>query len=218
MSMKLKTILGAGLAPIFLAACATTDTTSSDSKKLTFTGFTKQTDGGQFHGGTGLVCPPTLLGISITDKREYGSDATDASCSYRGDDKFVTVYLSKLNESFQSNFQGSVSSVMQGSLGETVEFDEEATKTCQLGGLLMAAVSPSEGASSDKTDLYPFETAVFSSEKLVTIVQLTEVETKFLKLRYTLLDKPKSEGLNACIEGSKALRDVYNLTQDRGQL
>lgn len=217
-TMTRKVIVLACFTPLFLAGCATTQTASSNSDSLVFTGFSQQTDGGQYHGGTGLLCPPTLMNLPISDQREYGTDATDASCSYQAEDQFATIYLSKLNETFQSNFQGSVASILQGPLGETTEFDEVTTQTCQLGGLLSAAVMPSE--DTDKTNSsepYAFETAVFSSSDLVTILQLTELDNKFLKLRYTRLNTPPSEGLNSCIEGSAALRSVYNLTLERRQ-
>jgi hypothetical protein len=215
--MTMKTIFLACFTPLLLVGCATTQTASSGSDSLVFTGFSQQTDGGQYHGGTGLLCPPTLLNLPISDQREYGTDATDASCTYQAKDQFATIYLSKLNETFQSNFQGSVASIVQGPLGEKAEFDEEVTQTCQLGGLLTAAVTPSEEADRAKSsEPYAFETAVFSSSDLVTILQLTELDKKFLKLRYTRLNTPSSERLNSCIEGYAALRSVYNLTRERG--
>lgn len=197
---------------LLLAGCATTQTSKTKSQDLVFTGFTPQTNGGQFHGGTGLLCPPTLFGLPIIDQTEYGSQSNDASCSYRDGNKIATVYLSELNEEFKDVFQGAVSSIFQGPMGDSIEIDEEATQTCRLGGLLMGAVS-----ESGDTSPYVFDAAVLSSPKVITLAQLTELDSKFLKLRYTVLEASKSEGLNACIEGSKALRDVYDSTRARAQ-
>lgn len=124
-------------------------------------------------------------------------------------DEIITLWFS-IWFGFNGVFQNAISAIAQGLFGDKIEVDQEASQACQLGGLLMAA-----GSKSQDKSIYRFDSAVLKTDELVTLVQLTGLNGKFLKLRYTLLDTPSSEGLNACIEGSKALREVYDLTKSR---
>jgi len=201
-------------AAFLLSACATTSPNQGAlSDDLYFLGFTPQIEGGFVHGGTGLVCPETLLGLAELDQREYGNDHKDASCSYRQDEKVATIYLSELDYDFDEVFGSAVASIYQAGLVKNIEHDDDARRSCTLGGLLISAVKADSGAAN--TDAYVFDAAVFHNSSLVSILQLTELDGKFLKLRYTIKNADNEERLNYCLEGAKALRGVYDLTQKK---
>lgn len=209
----LKVLIGV-IAASSLAACATVnsaDDVSSGSKlsDTYFSGFTPKSDGSYVHGGTGLVCPSSLLKMPYDDQHEYGNQHKDASCTYRQGGNLATIYLSELNYSFEEIFQSSVASIYQGSFGKALEVDETVSQTCALGGLLVAA-----SAESRDQGVYKFQPAVLRSSDVLTMVQLSELDGKFLKLRYTLTDETQVEGLSRCLEASKALRDVYDLSRE----
>ncbi len=202
----IKVLTGLALA-VLVSGCATTSSSDSKTNEVYYSGFSPTTDGGFVHGGTGLVCPPTLLGLLPTAQREYGDQHKDASCGYKRDKIFATVYLSELNYSFDEMFQSSVASIYQGSFGEGAKVDEEASQACTLSGLLVGASSENQSQTP-----YKFQPAVLYSPDFLTMVQLTEIDGKFLKLRYTLKWEPKEHGLDLCMQGSEALREVYDLS------
>lgn len=210
---------------ILMTGCATTGGDNTPKNEpLFFAGFSPQTDGGFVHGGTGLVCPETLLGLPSSRQNEYGNTHTDASCGYSADSTTVaTVFLSELNYTFEEIFQSSVASVFQGPLAEGLSVDQDASQSCILGGILAVAADQAtalgsetqSGESNEQLESYGFQAAVLSKSDAVSFVQLTEIDGKFLKLRYTLLGVPKEKGLDHCIEGATALKEVYDLTRAR---
>lgn len=217
-----ESIILSGLA-LILSACSTTSPAENAAvnNKLSdvyYSGFSAKADGSFVHGGTGLFCPPSLLELPYDDQHEYGDQHKDASCTYKKDETVATIYLSELDYEIGEYFQSSVASVFQGPFGEGLEVDQDASQACTLGGLLMAASSSLGGASgasgSDNRNQnsYGFQPAVLYSPDLLTLIQLTEIDGKFLKLRYTLLEESQAEGLSRCVEASKALRDIYELS------
>jgi len=201
-------------AAFLLSACATTSPNQGAfSDDLYFLGFIPQSEGGFVHGGTGLVCPETLLGLAELDQNEYGDDHKDASCSYGQDGKVATVHLSELDYDFERvDNDTCIQSINPAGYLINSEHDDSAMMSCILRGNMSANKADSATTS---TDDYVFDAAVFHNSNLVSILQLTELDGKFLKLRYTIKNADNEERLNYCLEGAKALREVYDLTQKK---
>lgn len=208
------------LAPVFLVACATTDT---DKRSTSSTGFEKLNDGRVYHPGTKLVCPSSLLGSPIDSHKEFGNLGRDAACGYAVENGALTIFLSDLDYSFKEIFGDSARSVLLGPLGEDLEVNEKATQACVLGGLLTAAVTGDSGKSAD-AGVYKFDTVMFSGNGKKFLLSMTEIDGKFFKLRHTDFGKADSfqtvsyvndksdSDLDFCLNGAAALRTVYTAT------
>jgi len=219
-AMRFHALISLGLAASVLAlgGCATTA-----SQPTGPTGFETLADGRVFHPGTGLICPAQLLGGAIEATREYGNMGLDAACGYEQPEGALTVYLSQFNETFEDYFAGSARAVLSGSFKEGLTINEDASQSCLLGGLLLAAADLDESAKAS-SQVYRFDTVMFSTEGKQSLLSMTEIDGKFLKLRYsyvapvsefqTVSDTPDApdEDLLFCLEGAEALYTVYQAT------
>lgn len=208
------------LAPVFLAACATT---GADDRPTSSTGFEKLNDGRVYHPGTKLICPSSLLGSPIDSHNEFGDLGRDAACGYAVENGALTVFLSDLDYSFNEFFGDSARSVLLGPLGEDLEVNEKASQACVLGGLLTAAVDGDSGESA-ASGVYKFDTVMFSGNGKKSLLSMTEIDGKFLKLRRTdfgkadsfqtvsYVDDKSDTDLDFCLNGAAALRKVYTAT------
>jgi len=209
----MKHLIGGIACATLMAGCVSTGS-AVKNEPLFYAGFNSKPDGGFVHGGTGLVCPETLLGLPSNRQDEYGDRNSDASCGYRSGDTIATIFLSELDYTFDVIFQSSVASVFQGQSRIDNSVDTEASQACTLGGLIIAAAKSDEGDNQASSEPYEFQAAVLRSQDVFNYVQLSKVDGKFLKLRYTL-PREADDGLNQCIEGAAALREVYDLTLAR---
>jgi len=207
-------IIGAAMC-VILSACASsgvTEPVTSQSNKVTSSlGFVEIENDSLLHGGTGLVCPSALMDLPRISKNEYGNEHKDASCGYKEGDKTATIYLSDLPYSFEDGFEGAVAAIRQfPPEGQKIEHDDDTRSACLLGGLVIAAADSESGGGNSTS--YQLEAAVFNGDSVTTLVQMSELDKKQLKLRYTIQNTNQEAALDHCLQGAKALREVYNLS------
>lgn len=214
--MSRKIIVGTAMS-VVISACASSGVTepitnqSKTNKVVSSLGFVEIENESLLHGGTGLVCPSALMDLPRISKKEYGNEHKDASCGYKQGDKTATIFLSDLPYSFEEAFAGAVAAIQQFPPGgQKIEHDDNARSACLLGGLLISATEPESGRANSAP--YRLEAAVFNGDTVTTLVQMSELDKKKLKLRYTVQNSNHEAALDHCLQGAKALREVYNLS------
>lgn len=212
-------LLIAAIAAFALTGCATQSKTRAPSGP---TGFETLAGGETYHPGTGLVCPAEVNAGVISGQREYGTKGRDASCSYDTERGLFTVYLTESEASFRDNFGGAAAAVLQGNFGDRLSYDAQASTTCTLSGLMLAAADVDDGQS--KSGSFTYETALFTGTDIRSLLAMSEIDGMYLKLRMTEFDEPElmqsvsdtgqgsDNSILFCVSGGQALREVYNAT------
>ena len=182
-------LLSAGLA-LSLSACSTTP---EDLGALVHTGFAEKADGSSFHKIMGLSCPANIDGMSRVHTQVYSDDGTDVSCTYSGDGRLFTLYLSEFqNDNLSQNFQAAKIAIDQRFIPQGYTHDKDLSQVCSSASLDEAAILSgfsgilSGENTSNEINLSLSPSAVYTQAENMTLVTVDEMfEKQFFKIRYT---------------------------------
>ena len=199
----------AGLA-LSLSACSTTP---EDLGALVHTGFAEKADGSSFHKIMGLSCPANIDGMSRVHTQVYSDDGTDVSCTYSGDGRLFTLYLSEFpNDNLSQNFQAAKIAIDQRFIPQGYTHDKDLSQVCSSASLDEAAILSgfsgilSGENTSNEINLSLSPSAVYTQAENMTFVTVEEMfEKQFFKIRYT---GPFS-GENSVKENCELGRETY---------
>ena len=202
-------LLSAGLA-LSLSACSTTP---EDLGALVHTGFAEKADGSSFHKIMGLSCPANIDGMSRVHTQVYSDDGTDVSCTYSGDGRLFTLYLSEFqNDNLSQNFQAAKIAIDQRFIPQGYTHDKDLSQVCSSASLDEAAILSgfsgilSGENTSNEINLSLSPSAVYTQAENMTLVTVDEMfEKQFFKIRYT---GPFS-GENSVKENCELGRETY---------
>ena len=201
----------AGLA-LSLSACSTTPP-PEDLGALVHTGFAEKADGSSFHKIMGLSCPANIDGMSRVHTQVYSDDGTDVSCTYSGDGRLFTLYLSEFpNDNLSQNFQAAKIAIDQRFIPQGYSHDKDLSQVCSSASLDEAAILSgfsgilSGENTSNEINLSVSPSAVYTQAENMTFVTVEEMfEKQFFKIRYT---GPFS-GENSVKENCELGRETY---------
>ena len=202
-------LLSAGLA-LSLSACSTTP---EDLGALVHTGFAEKADGSSFHKIMGLSCPANIDGMSRVHTQVYSDDGTDVSCTYSGDGRLFTLYLSEFpNDNLGQIYEAAKRAIDQRFISQGYAFDESLSQVCSSASLDEAAILSgfsgilSGENTSNEINLSVSPSAVYTQAENMTLVTVDEMfEKQFFKIRYT---GPFS-GENSVKENCELGRETY---------
>lgn len=187
-----KNLLFCAALALTLSACSTTPP-PEDLGELVYTGFAERADGSSFHKVMGLSCPANIDGMPRLHTQVYSDSGTDVSCTYSGDGRLFTLYLSEFpNDNLGQIFQAAKIAVDQRFLPQGYAHDEDLSQACASASIDQAAIlSGFSGILSgqntlNEVNLTVSPSAVYTQAEDMTLVIVEEMfEKEFFKIRYT---------------------------------
>lgn len=218
-----KILLGMGLA-FFVSGCASINS-PTDLGKLQYTGFSEKEDGSAYHSVMGLTCPGQIDGMDRHSSHVYNDIGTDASCTYAGEERLFTLYLSQYpGDSLGRNFETAKIAIEGRESLSDYKYDEELSDVCSSKSLdtsaFMSGLSGllSGEGETNEISISMSPSAVYVSDTRMSIVIVEEMFKKeFFKIRYT---GPYS-GNRSVEDNCQLARDTYlslkkGVEKDRG--
>ena len=156
-------------------------------------------DVSQTHAAGPMSCPDSIGGVGFQKIVNFNANANNVGCLYEGESQFYSLYAyDQLGRGVLPQLKGVMSAVMTVKKEWQLRYDEELSKTCALGGLML---SVDEGNDDEqvKVNLHPQEPAgtidgydyaigVMRGPSVMSIAAIHSREDVFFKIRASSLN------------------------------